>query len=56
MVNIDNNYFLVSDETIIAPFLSNIYGLHVLYYKGYKSAHSNLTSDFFTIVYRFNGS
>jgi hypothetical protein len=55
MVNIDNNYFLVSDENIIAPFLSNIYELYVPYYKGYKSAHSNLTSEFLTVVHRFNG-
>jgi len=56
MVNIDHNYFLVLDENIIAPFLSNIYGLFVPYYKGYKYAHSNLTSEFLTVVYRFNGS
>jgi len=50
MVNIDNNYFLVLDENVIAPFLSNIYGLYVPYYRDYKSAHSNLASEFLTVV------
>lgn len=36
---------------LLLLFLSNINGLYVPYYKGYKSVHSNFTSVFLTVVY-----